>query len=136
MRIERVDDISEIMKCLPFEQEIRKRGREDRRESDTILFIHTQLANPMFSFLMVYDDDDNVIGYAAGLISLAPGMKFAYLIRLYAKTKEVKESLLEYMSQYAKEFKIDRVQITVRKNIKAMQRYGFKVISVNMERRF
>lgn len=136
MRIERITDLSEILKCLPFEREIRNKGRDRTRESDMLMFTRSQLQNPLFGFWIAYDDKDDILGYCVALLNLFPGLQREYILRIYSKQKEVTSDLIEILSQWAKEHKVKLAQITVNKNIKAMQRiFKFKPVSVNMERR-
>jgi hypothetical protein len=138
MQIRRINDIQEVMKCLPFEREIRNKGRDDQRESKLLLFVQSQLQNPLFGFFMAYDDDGNVKGYIVTMASLIPGMERLHILRLYAKgglMKEFEEALREWTKQF--KLKIAVMTLTDTRMVKAMQRhYGYKVVSVNMERRY
>lgn len=139
MRIERVTDIQEVMKCLPFEREIRNKGRDDQHEGKMLLFVQSQLGNPAFGFWMVYDDEGELIGYAVTILSFVPGHERLHLLRIYAKQKEVFNMIEETLKEWAKPLKIKIAQmiVTDSRQIKAMKRkYGYKVVSVNMERRY
>ncbi len=139
MRIERTTDIQEIMKCLPFEREIRNKGRDDQHEGKMLLFVQSQLGNPAFGFWMVYDADGDMIGYAVAILSFMPGHERLHLLRIYAKQRETMEKIEETLKEWVKPFKIKIAQMTVSdsRQIKAIQRkYGYKVVSVNMERRY
>lgn len=128
--------MQEIMKCLPFEREIRNKGRENISERDMLLFVQSQLGNPGFGFFMAYDDEGNVIGYVIGVLNIIPGFKRVHLLRVYAKKKEIFDGLMLAGSEWARAYKIDIVSITTAKHAKAYKRhYGFKAVSVNMERR-
>jgi len=106
-----------------------------------LLFIQSQLENPLFGFWIAYDSeeeikpDDPIIGYTSATISLMPGVEGLYLYRIYAKTKEVRKEFEKIGRQWAKEHKVKKIVITVSKNIKALKRYNFTPVSVNMERR-
>lgn len=139
MRIERTTDIQEILKCLPFEREIRNKGRDDQHEGKMLLFVQSQLGNPAFGFFMVYDDENNVIGYTVGILSFMPGFERLHLLRIYAKQREVFNLIEETLKEWARPLKIKIAQMTVTgvKQIKAFQRrFGYKIVSVNMERRY
>ncbi len=139
MRIERTNDIQEIMQCLPFEREIRKKGRDNTRESDMLLFIQSQLNNPMFGFWIGYDEKNVIIGYVVAMISLFPGMERLQLLRIYAKQKDLFNEFEEVLKQWAKQFKVRICQMTVSsvKHVKVYQRkFGYKIVSINMERRY
>jgi len=137
MRIKRITDINEILKCLPFEREIRKKGRDNSRESDLLLFIESQLDNHAFGFWIAYDDDNEVIGYAVAMLNFVPGVERLHLLRIYAKTKELRQEFEKIGKEWCKPYKIKTMQMTGsnKKNIKAFQRMGWKVVSVNLERR-
>lgn len=141
MIIERTRDLSEILRCLPFETEIRKKRRDRTRLQKMLLSIQAQLENPLFGFWIAYDSeeeiapDDRIIGYCIGIISLLPGFEGLYLHRIFAQTKEVRREFERILRTWAKENKIRKCVITVSKNIKAIQRmHNFKPISINMER--
>jgi len=136
MRIERITDIDEVIKCIPFEQEIRNKGRDNTRISKMLLFVRDQLTNPLFGFWIAYDNEDEVIGYSIAVLSLIPSMERIHLLRIYAKQKELKEQFEEILTNWAKEYKIKVAQMTATKHIRAFERrYKWKVVSVNMERR-
>ena len=136
MRIERVSDISEVMEFLPMEREIREKGRDRNREANMLLFIQSQLENPLFGIWVAHGDDNSMLGYAVGMICLIPGMECLHLLRIYAKSKELQKEFESVLKEWVEPFKIKRCQVTVFKNVKALQRYGWKPISVNMERRY
>jgi len=135
IKISRITEIAEVLKCLPFEREIRKKGRDDTRESKMLLFIESQIANPCFGFWMAYDEGQ-IKGYSSAILSFVPGVERAHLLRIYAKSREVRDLLEKTMIDWAKSYNMKIVQMTVINNVKALQRrYGFLPVSVNMERR-
>lgn len=138
MQIRRTNDIQEVLKCLPFEREIRNKGRDDQRESKLLLFVQSQLHNPLFGFWIAYDDEGNVKGYAVTVASLIPGVERLHILRIYAKNGLMKE-FEKVLKEWAKPLKLKIASMTVTdaRMIKAMQhRYGYKIVSVNMERRY
>jgi len=136
MRIEQTTDIQEILKCVPFENEIIKKGRDSSRIKDRLLFVQSQLGNPAFGYWMAYDDEDNVIGYTLAMLSIVPGMERLHLLRMYAPEAELREAFSEILRTWAKENHVKFAQITTTKNIKVLKRkYGFVVDSVNLVRR-
>ncbi len=138
MKIERITDIQEVMKCLPFEREIRNKGRDDQRESKMLLFVQSQLQNPLFGYFMAYDDEGNVKGYVVTIINPIQGMERLHILRIYAKNGLIKE-FETVLKEWVKQFKIKIASMTVTdaRMIKAIQKkYGYKVVSVNMERRY
>ena len=135
MRIERVTDIVEIQRCLPFEQEIRDKGRDSGKVSDMLYSIKELVKNPMFGFWIAYDDDDNIKGYLSLLASNIPGIKRLVVLRLYAKTKELFDTFYEVGREFAKQYGIKSMAMTTSKSIKAYQRrHGWKAVSVNLEK--
>ena len=136
MKIERINDLAEILKCLPFEREIRIKGRDKTRESDMLLFIKSQLDNPLFGVWFSYDEKEDINGYMIGMLSLIPGFHREIILRMYTKDSKIKDEFFNILSQWAKEYKIKIQHTTVIKNIKAISRkYKFLPVSVNMERR-
>jgi len=136
MRIERINDLAEILKCLPFERQIRVKGRDRMRESDMLLFIRSQLDNPMFGYWMAYNGDNEVIGYTIALLNLLPGIQREFIIRMYAKDAKIRDEFFNILAQWAKANRVKVQHTTVTKNIKAISRkFKFIPVSVNMERR-
>lgn len=137
MEIKRVTDIQEILKCLPFEREIRKKGRDHIRESQMLLFIQNYIDSQFFTFLIAYDDENNILGYAVAYVTIMAGIgNKLHLSRLHAKRKGVFEALTDVLRQWAKEFNCKTVQISATKHIKAIQRrYKFIPKYVTLERR-
>ena len=142
MIIERTRDLSEILRCLPFETEIRKKRRDKTRLQKMLLSIQAQLDNPFFGFWIAYDSEDEIkpddplIGYCVAIISLIPGMEGLYIQRMYAQTKEIRGEFEKILRAWSKENRVRKWIITVSKNIRAFQRkHKFRPISVNMERK-
>ena len=137
MRITKTVDIAEILKCLPYEREIRKKGRDNSRESQLLLFVQSQLENPMFGFFIAYDEKDEILGYTVAMISVLSGLgKHIHLLRIYAKQREVLNALTDTLKEWIKPLNIKTVQITATNHIRAFQRrYKFVPVSVSMERR-
>ncbi len=136
MRIERTTDIQEVMKCLPFENEIRRKHRDSTKISDMILFISDMLDNPMFGMWIAYDDEDLILGYIISMIVLVPGMQRLHILRMNAKTKTLRIEFENILRKWAKEYNVKIAIMTTKTHIKALKRgFGFVPVSVNMERR-
>lgn len=138
MEIKRTTDIQEVLKCLPFEREVRNKGRDNTRESKALLFIQSQLYNPLFGVWIAYDDNENVAGYAIAVMNLMPGDETLHVIRIYAKQRDLLDAFWDIARQWAKEFKVKTFSLTAKKgkHVRAFQRrFGFVPVSVNMERR-
>jgi hypothetical protein len=137
MIIERITEISDVLECIPFEQEIRNKGRDTTRISKMILFIKDQLPNPMFGYWIAYNDD-KIVGYTVAMLSLVPSMERLIVLRMYAKERDLQKQFEEILTTWAKEFKIKTASITVVNNsiAKALERIdGWKPMSINLERR-
>ena len=137
MIIERTTEIADVLECIPFEQEIRNKGRDTTRISKMILFIKDQLPNPMFGYWIAYDDD-KIVGYTVAMLSLVPTMERLMVLRMYAKKRDLQEQFEEILVTWAKEYKIKTASITVVNNsiAKALERIdGWKPMSINLERR-
>ena len=94
MRIERITEIAPVLECIPFEQEIRNKGRDKTRISKMILFVKDLLPSPMFGYWIAYDED-KIVGYTIAMISLIPGMERLFLYRMYAKSKDLQKQFSE-----------------------------------------
>ena len=137
MRIERITEIAPILECIPFEQEIRNKGRDHTRISKMILFVKDLLPSPMFGFWIAYDED-RVIGYMIAMISLIPSMERLILWRMWAKEKEVRKQFEDILRTWAKEYKIKTASMVAYGDsmAKGLERlYGWKQVSINLERR-
>ncbi len=139
MRIVETRDVSEVLRCLPMELEIRKKGRDVMPIRDTLSLLKKNFEhNPYFRFFLIFaDDNDDVLGYMGLVIYPEKELKTIHLYRIwYNGTKEVLEQLKEIIRHIAKETKCKRLTIEVYNNEAALERsYGFKKSSVIMERR-
>lgn len=107
-----------------------------------LTYITSQLENPLFKFWIAYESegdikpDDRIVGYCIAIINLMPGMKAIYILRMYAKEKDLRKEFEKILKTWAKEYKITKEIMTASQNIKAFKRkYGFIPVSVNLERR-
>jgi len=137
MNIKRVSDIDEVLQCIPYEQEIRNRGRDISSISTMLLGIREMLENPLFGFWIAYDKDE-IIGYMSAIASTLKTMKRLILLRIYAPKKNVQTEFKKVLIDFGKEFKIKPgiVRIEMFKNDGAMQRKGWKKVSTIMEKRY
>jgi len=127
--------MSDFLKCLPFEREVRKKGREKNRESDMLMMIESMLLNPLFGLWIAYDDNGNISGYVCAVLNPMPGSKKLFLLRIYAKQKELFDQFENILMEWAKKYKVKVCSMTVTSNVKAFQRkYGFTPVSINMEK--
>lgn len=140
--IRQTRELQEILRCLPFESEIKNKGRDRTRLKDMLTYITSQLENPLFRFWIAYESeekikpDDNILGYCIAIINIIPGMQGQYIYRMYAKEKNLRKEFEKVLKAWAKEYKIKHQIITIYKNVRAFKRkHGFTPISVNMQRR-
>lgn len=137
MRIERITSIEPVLECIPFEQEIRNKGRDIIRISKMILFLKDALFNPLFGYWIAYEED-KIIGYTIAMLSLIPSMERLILWRMYAKRKDVQKEFRGVLGAWAKENNVKIVATTAltESTAKAYERIdGWKRTSINLERR-
>jgi len=136
MEVRRITNIAEVLKCLPFEREIRKKGRDNSRESQLLLFVESQLNNPYFAFFIAYDRE-NIVGYCVAFVSIIQGIgNRIHISRWYAKEREVFEALERSVREWIRPYNVKIAQITAVNHIKAIQRrYKFNPVSICLERR-
>ena len=136
MKIERITTFESFLAVIPLEQEVREKGREKVKLSKYLELIHNNIENPYFGIWIAYDEEGIVLGYTIAVAMLFPGFERLSLLRMYAIDQETREALLEILYAWAKGFRLKKIEITVYKNAKAIERkYGYKPVSVNMERR-
>jgi hypothetical protein len=139
MRVLETRDISEVLRCIPMELEIRKKGRDTMSIKDTLSLLKLNFDhNPYFKFYMIFPDDtDDLLGYIALIIRPEKEMKTIHLYRIwYNGTQVVMDQIKDIIKYISKETKCRRLTIEVFKNEKALEKkWGFKKSSVIMERR-
>jgi hypothetical protein len=139
MRVVETKDISEILKCIPMELEIRKKGRDVMPIRDMLSLLKVTFENnPLFKFYMILEDEgEGLLGYMGLFIRPEREVRTIHLYRIwYNGNKEVFEKLKEIIKGISRETKCRRLTIEVYANEKVLERiYGFKRHSVIMERR-
>lgn len=148
MRIESVTDMTEILKLVPIEMSMAKKEPElgAMPLRDRLLWIDCMLnKKPLmtlydFKVLMVYGDDEKVIGFMV-LSILKSHIKYFDEIRIYRswynhKFPKARDEVWKLVQDLAKEHKINKIKCEVNRGQKAIERkWDFETISVNMERR-
>lgn len=136
MRIERVTDLNEILKCVPYEQDIRSKGRDVSSISTMLLSISELISNPLFGYWIAYDDD-KIVGYMSAIASRQKNLKRILLLRMYASSKKIREKFNDTLKEFGREFKIKPgiVRIEMFRHDRAMQRLGWNKVSTIMEKR-
>jgi len=139
MKIVETRDITDILKCIPMELEIRKKGRDIMPIRDTLSLLKQNFeSNPCFRFYMIYaDNSEKLIGYFGIIVRPEKEIRTIHLYRIwYDGTKEVIEKIKETIREIAKTTKCRRLTVEVYDNEKALERlYGFKKHSTIMVRR-
>jgi hypothetical protein len=137
MRIERITKIDPVLECIPFEQEIRNKGRDSTRISKMLLFLKDALFNPLFGFWIAYEED-KIIGYTIAMLSLIPSMERLILWRIYAKRKDVQKEFRDVLGEWAKDNNV-KIAVTTAQTESAAKAYeridGWHRVSINLERR-
>jgi len=137
MRIERITQIDPVLECIPFEQEIRNKGRDNTRISKMLLFLKDALFNPLFGFWIAYEED-KIIGYTIAMLSLIPSMERLILWRIYAKRKDVQKEFRDVLGEWAKDNNV-KIAVTTAMTESAAKAYeridGWNRVSINLERR-
>ena len=137
MRIERITQIDPVLECIPFEQEIRNKGRDNTRISKMLLFLKDALFNPLFGFWIAYEED-KIIGYTIAMLSLIPSMERLILWRIYAKRKDVQKEFRDVLGEWAKDNNV-KIAVTTAQTESAAKAYeridGWNRVSINLERR-
>lgn len=137
MRITETRDINEVLKCLPMEIEIQKKGRDVMPIKDLLSVLNTAFTtNPNLRFFMAYDENEGVLGYMVLILYPDKEYRSIQIYRIWTNgKKEILESFIEIIKTLAKEFRCKKIIIVTRKNTKALKRkWGFKVSSTIMER--
>ena len=136
MKIERITSIDQVLACVPFEQEIRNKGRDRNSISTMLLGIREMLPNPLFGFWIAYDKN-KIVGYLNVMASPAKPLKRLIVLRIYAPDKKVQEKFNDIIVEFGKENKIKPgVMVTeVFKHDRALERMGWKKVSTIMEKR-
>jgi hypothetical protein len=139
MRVVETRDITEILKCIPMELEIRKKGRDVMPIRDMLSLLKLTFENnPLFKFYMIFEDEgDALLGYMGLFVRPEREVRTIHLYRIWHNgSKDVLEKLKEIIRGISKETKCRRLTIEVYKNENVLERiYGFKRHSVIMERR-
>ena len=137
MRIERITNINPVLECIPFEQEIRNKGRDNTRISKMLLFLKDALFNPLFGFWIAYEEE-KIIGYTIAMLSLIPSMERLILWRIYAKRKDVQKEFRDVLGEWAKDNNV-KIAVTTAMTESAAKAYeridGWNRVSINLERR-
>ena len=105
MRIERITDLNEILKCVPYEQDIRSKGRDISSISTMLLSISELILNPLFGYWIAYEGDE-IVGYMSAIASRQKNLKRILLLRLYGKSKEIRNAFDKVLEDFGREFKI------------------------------
>jgi len=132
MKIQRMRTIEEALAIVPWEYEIQKKGRIKYPIQKLLLIIREHINNPRFTILFAYDDE-KPLGFCVAFVSQLPGDKTIHILRMYAPG--IVGAFIDELISWGKEFGIRRLSLTIEKDFRAIERkYGFKQVSVNLER--
>jgi hypothetical protein len=139
IEIRETRDIQDVLQCVPFECQIRDKGR-DPVPLKEMLYVTAQwfASDPDFHFFMFYEDG-KVVGYLALKLVKDRKDRAIHIIRIYnGKAQGFWEAFANLMNAIKKAFNIDK--ITGLASNEMMKRYlkkrGFKEAYTMMERRF
>jgi N-acetylglutamate synthase-like GNAT family acetyltransferase len=146
MEIREVTDIGEIMKIVPIEVELLRGETIGMSLRDKLTWIDGELNGKQlytkyeFKVFMIYEGE-KLVGYAIAALTKSK-IKYLSEIRIYRvwhekKNKEIAELFMKRIEEWARENKIDKIRSEADKpSMKRLlkSKYGFKVISTNMEK--
>jgi hypothetical protein len=144
MFIKRTTDIQDVIRLVPIEVRLREKEKSPIKAQELLAFVQSQLNNPLFYAVIVYDDETekNIMGYIMLLVIpfKLMDMQHVNILRVYYDPKyrntEIKEVGWQIAEAIAREHGIKKVRIEVKRGEKAYQRtWGFKRKSIVMERR-
>lgn len=141
IEIRETRDIQDVLQCVPFECQIREKGR-DKIPLKDMLYLTAQwfASDPLFRFFL-FIEDDRIVGYCAIKVILDKYEGGIYVIRGYRDPgkPELMEMFWELARELGKFYKLDRVLFKAENDkIKESfeQKWGFKTTYTMMERRF
>jgi len=136
MRIERITEIEPVLACMPFEQNIRNKGRDKNSISNMLLAVKENISNPTFGFWIAYEGK-KIVGYLSAVASLVKPLRRVVVWRIYAPKVNVQNEFKSILIGFGKEHRIKPgvVRVEVFKNEKVFERKGWEKISTIMEKR-
>jgi hypothetical protein len=144
MIVKRVTDISDIIKLVPIEVQLRKKHHSLVKTRDLLEFIEKMLPNPLFYPVVVYEDEteQHIIGYIIILVipNKLMDMQCVSVLRVWYDPHYKDQGIVDVgwkiMKTICKQHNIDRIRIEVSRGSKAYHRvWGFEPIATVMERR-
>jgi hypothetical protein len=148
VRLESVKDIGKILEIVPIEVELSKKEGEKNAMpiKEKLEWVMRMLnGEPFvtsidFKVLMVYSDQDTLVGYAIACLTTSK-IKYFNELRLYRvwydhHYPEAIKMLEEEGMRWAKENKVHVIRTEMDRRVKALARKRkYEAVSVNMERR-
>lgn len=139
IEIRETRDIQDVLQCVPYECQIREKGR-DKVPLKEMLYLTAQwfASDPYFHFFMFYEDG-KLIAYVALRVIIDKHEGGIFVIRGYREPDkpEVMEKFYELAKQIGKAYKVDRLMIKT-ENEKIRNHFadnGFSELYTVMERR-
>ncbi len=144
MFIKRITQIEDILRFVPIECKLREKEKTPVRAQELLAFVQSQLANPMFYAIGVYEDESeqDIVGYM--ILMVIPynlmDMKSVNILRVYYDHKyrrtNIREIGWQIITEVARLNNIKKVRIEVKRGMKAYEKtWKFKQVSTVMERR-
>lgn len=144
MYVKRTNNINDILRVVPIEVKLREKERTKVRTKEFLEFIQMQLMNPLFYFLMIFEDDTEqaIVGYMALVVIPIKLMDLQQvnILRVYYDPKyretNIKQTLENAVILIARQHRITDIRIEVTGRERAIARsWGFKKRGIVMERR-
>lgn len=144
MFVKRTTDMNDILRVVPIEVKLREKEKTNVRTKDFLVFVQSQLQNPYFYFIIVFEDksERDIVGYIALFVITTKimDMQQVNVMRVYYDPKyrktNIKKLGWDIVEAVAKEHGIKTVCAEVQRCEKAFMRtFGFKKRSTVLERR-
>ena len=135
MIIKRATTLEEILECVPFEQEIRNKKRDNNSISNMLLGIKEMISSPLFGFWIAYDDK-KIVGYLSAVASVVKPLR-VFVWRIYAPAVETQDKFKNVLIEFGREHRIKPgiVRIEAFRNEKVFERKGWEKVSTILEKR-
>ena len=139
MEVKETRNIQDVLECVPFECQIREKGRDRVTVKDMLYFTAQGFANdPSFRFFIFYEQG-RIVGYVALRILFDKYERGVHIIRVFKDKNfpEVLVKLEELLTAICTHYKLDR--IIGRADSPSMKKYmeskGFTTAYTVMQRR-
>jgi hypothetical protein len=144
MIVKRITDISDMMKLVPIEVQLRNKHHSSVKTRDLLEFVEKMLPNQLFYPVVIYEDEteQKPIGYIVILVipNKLMDMRCVSVLRVWYDPHYKDQGIVELgwniMKTICKQHNIDKIRIEVSRGAKAYHKaWGFEPIATVMERR-